>query len=229
MTPEQIADTKGHPAMTNLFTLADARNHHACKDGYARFEAALRKAYPDVTDLNTILWSIGDVANTDLNDALWCLRLVDDRRTRVAAVMPAVKRASAHTTDERVHWAIGQIDLWLAGDDSVDLGAAEAAARVAADAADAAAWAAVAGEDAVWDAAEAAAWAARDAARAAAWAARDAARAAARAAAWAAAWAAEAATWAARAARARSTEHAHQKADLLKAFPPTFLAREQRQ
>jgi pyruvate/2-oxoglutarate dehydrogenase complex dihydrolipoamide acyltransferase (E2) component len=182
--------------MTNLFTLTDARNRHACEDGYARFEAALRKAYPDVTDLDTILWSIGDVANTDLNDALWCLRLVDDRRTRVAAVMPAVKRASAHTTDERVHWAIGQIDLWLAGDDSVDLGAASAAA-----------WAA-----------SAAASAARAAARAAAWAAADVVEAA-LAAAWAAADVAE----------ARSTERAHQKADLIKAFPPTFPAREQRQ
>ena len=168
--------------MTNLFTLADARNHRACKGGYARFEAALRKAYPDVADLDTILWSIGDVANTDLDDALWCLRLVDDRRTRVAAVMTAVKRASAHTTDERVHWAIGQIDLWLAGDDSVDLGAASAAAEAA------------------WAAARAATWAAEAAAEAAA---ED--------------------------AEARSTEHAHQKADLIKAFPPTFPAREQRQ
>jgi hypothetical protein len=188
--------------MDNLFTLADARRHDACKSGYNRFKETLRKAYPD-TDIETVRWSIGDVARVNLDDALWCFCMVNDDRTRVAAVMPAVRRASAHTTDERVVFCIGEIDRWLAGDDSVDLGAEGDAAR-------AAAWAA--------------AWAA-DAARAAAWAAvRDAADAA-RAAAWAAvrdaAWAARAAAGAAWAA-AGAAERDNQRADLIAMFPPTF-------
>jgi len=126
--------------MDNLFTLADARRHDACKSGYNRFKETLRKAYPD-TDIETVRWSIGDVARVNLDDALWCSCMVNDDRTRVAAVMPAVRRASAHTTDERVVFCIGEIDRWLAGDDSVDLGAVRAAA-----------WAAGAVRAAAWDA-----------------------------------------------------------------------------
>jgi len=158
--PQQIenrpADSAGDRGeLETLFTLADARKHDACEDGYYRFRAALREAYPDATDLDTIHWSIGDVARVNLEDALWCLRMVEDARTRVAAIMPTVKRAAKHTTDERVVFCIGEIDRWLAGDDSVDLGAEGAAARAAGDAAWAAAWAAAG------DAARAAAWAAR--------------------------------------------------------------------
>lgn len=129
------------------FTLSYARKHDACEDGYNRFVETLRKAYPNA-DLEQIEWSIGDVATVDAEDALWCLRLLDDKRQIVAAIMPAVKRASAHTTDERVHFCIAEIERWLAGDDSVDL--------------DTAAWAAM---DAAMDAARAAARAAARSAR----------------------------------------------------------------
>lgn len=109
-----------------LFTLADARRHRACAEGCARFENALRKAHPEVTDLDTIRWSIGDVARVNLDDALWCLCMVADPRQRVAAIMPAVRRASRHTSDSRVHDCITQISRWLTGED-VDLAAGWAA------------------------------------------------------------------------------------------------------
>ena len=158
-TENRPADSAGEGG--ELFTLDDARKHDACEDGYYRFRAALREAYPDATDLDTIHWSIGDVARVNLEDALWCLRMVEDARTRVAAIMPTVKRAAKHTTDERVHGSIGEIDRWLAGGDTVDLEAVSAAARAVEAAARAAA------DPAAW----AAAWAAaRDATRAA-WAA----------------------------------------------------------
>ena len=149
------------------FTLSDARKHDACEDGYNRFVDVLHKAHPDA-DIEQIEWSIGDVATVNLEDALWCLRLLDDKRQTVAAIMPSVKRASKHTTDERVHFCIAEIERWLAGDDSVDLGAAargaargasRGAARAAARAAYAAYAAADAAAEAAWAAAEAA-WAA---------------------------------------------------------------------
>lgn len=193
-------------SMDNLFTLADARKHKACADGYQRFEAALMVAYPDAADLDTLRWSIGDVARVNLNDALWCLRMVDDARIRVSAIMPAVKRASSHTTYARVHFCIAELDRWLAGDDSVDLQAAAAAAGASRDAARTAARAAAE-----------AAMAAAEAAMAAKWAVM--------AAAWAAAWAtARAAAWASRdaAGDAGAAERAQQTADLIAAFQVTF-------
>jgi len=207
------------------FTLSEARNHDACKDGYDRFVEALRKVHPNA-DLEQIEWSIGDVATVNLEDALWCLGLLNDNRQIVAAIIPAVKRASTHTTDKRVHFCIAEIERWLAGDDSVDLAAAEAAswaATYAADAAEAAAWAAYAAAAA--EAAYAAEAAAR-AAGAAAGAAGDAAYAAARAAgdaAWAAyaAAAAEAAAWA-----AGDAEREAQRQDLIAMFPPIALEKQ---
>ena len=187
-----------------LFTLADARRANACQDGYDRFKAALKAAHPD-TDVSTIRWSIGDVAAVDFTDAIWCLRLLEDRRTIVGAIMPAVKRASAHTTDPRVHDCIAALNRWLAGDDSVDLNAAARAAYAAYAAADAAA------------AAADAAYAVRAATLAAA-AAADSAYAA--YAAYAAADAAYAAADAARAAYAAEREA--QREDLIAAFPRTF-------
>ena len=191
---ECVTMTKSKHGTPTLFTLADARRHQACVDGYARFENALRQAHPDVADLDTIQWSIGDVARVNLDDALWCLRMMADPRQRVAAIMPAVRRASRHTDDSRVHDCITQIDRWLTGED-VDLDAAATAAAWAANVA----WAAAARAA---RAAEAAAWAAR----AAAWST----------------WATGAARAAARAAAAYEQERAQQVSDLILAFPPTF-------
>ena len=53
-------------------------------------------------------------------------------------ILPAVKRAAAHTTDQRVHQAVAAIEHWCGGDDSVDLHAAARAARAAVHAADSA-------------------------------------------------------------------------------------------
>ena len=141
-----------------MLTLQTIRDHGPCANGWVKLTRALGTA-----DLTTEL-SIGDIVLANgLADALWTLRCLDPRQ-RVAAIMPAVRRASAHTTDQRVHDCIAAVDKWQVGDDSVVLEAA---------------WAAAAAEAAAWAAAAAAAWAA-------AWAAEAAA-------AWTAAWAAEAA------------------------------------
>jgi hypothetical protein len=141
-------------------TLQTIRDHSPCIDGWKTLTKAIG------SDLTTEL-SIGDVLITNgLDDALWCLQCLEPR-VRVAAIMPAVKRASVYTADHRVHDCISAIEKWLAGDETVDI---MEAARVAARAA---AWAAA--EAAAWSAAEAAAWAAAWAAEAAAWAAAKAA------------------------------------------------------
>ena len=141
-------------------TLQQIRDAGPCESGWRKLNKALGN--PDMA----AEISIGDVVlSNGLDDALWCLRVLSPRE-RVAAIMPCVRRASAHTSDPRVHECIADIDRWLAGDDNVDLQAARAGA---AEAAEAAVWAAV--------------WAAEAAARAALWAAEAAAEAAARAAA----------------------------------------------
>lgn len=90
--------------------------------------------------------TIGDVAVINgVNDALWCLRCLDDNRVIVRAIWPAVLRAVRHTTDRRVHeGCIAPLQRWLDGDDTVDLRAAAEAAWDAAAAGSPAAWAAVA-------------------------------------------------------------------------------------
>jgi hypothetical protein len=189
--------------MTTI-TLGDIRAKRPCAPGWAKLTKAL-----GTTD-SAVELSIGDIVIANgRNDALWALRCLPPRKA-VAAVMPAVKRASVHTTDQRVHDCIAAVDSWLAGDDSVDLKAvawADAAARAA-------------------EAAEAAARAAR-AARAAesAESAESAARAAAEAmaAAMAAARAARAAESAGSAAEA---ERDMQASDLLAMFPPIRLKAE---
>jgi hypothetical protein len=198
-----------------------------CAPGWAKLTETL-----GTTDLSIEL-SIGDIVIANgLDHALWALRCLPPRMA-VAAVMPAVKRASVHTTDQRVHDCIAAVDRWIAGDDSVDLKAARAAAwsasqaaakgaaaRAAARAAEAAAESAESAEWAEWAAAAAkgaAAWAEESAA----WAAEAAAESAesaewaewAAAAAWAAAWAAAA-------------ERDMQASDLLAMFPPIRLKAE---
>jgi hypothetical protein len=148
-------------------------------------------------DLTTEL-SIGDVLIINgLDDALRCLQCLEPR-VRVTAIMPAVKRVSVYTTDRRVHDCIGAIERWLAGDDTVDLDAAGAAAREAREA-KAAGRAAMAAAEA---GAEAKAALAAEAAKWAAWLAGSAAGAA-------------EAEWA--------SERKLQEADLLAMFPPMIL------
>ena len=187
-------------------TLQIIRDHSPCTDGWKKLIKAIG------SDLNTEL-SIGDVLiSNGLDDALWCLQCLEPRQ-RVAAVMPAVKRASVHATDKRVHDCIAAIEQWLAGDDAVDINAAARSAAEAAEAAKAAeaekwaaAWAAEAAAQAVGETTWAATWAAT-------WTAGTAARAE-----LAAGTAELAARTAARAARA--AEHKLQESDLLVMFPP---------
>ena len=191
-------------------TLQTIRDHYPSPYSWETLTKAIG------SDLKTKL-SIGDVLiSNGLDDALWCLQCLEPR-TRVAAIMPAVKRASAHTTDQRVHNCIADIDKWLAGDDEVDL---RASARTAAQVVRTARTAAqvVRTAEAAEAAAEAAAWTTAEAAEVA-----GVAQAAARAAevaqvAQAAAEAAEVAgvaSWA--------VERKLQEADLLAMFPPMIL------
>ena len=113
-------------------TLQEIRDHSPCQSGWKKLTKAVGN------DMTTEL-SIGDVViSNGLEDALWCFRCLDPRK-RVAAIIPAVKRAAVHSKDQRVHDCVKDIEKWLAGDNSIDLPAVESAARAAADSA---AWAA---------------------------------------------------------------------------------------
>jgi len=98
--------------------------------------------------MDTVI-SLGDVAKSNgAADAWWCVRALDwnneqVRREVIKALIPAVERASKHTTDKRVYDCIGALKDWLDGKPA-DLDAAARAAGAAARAADAAgaAWAA---------------------------------------------------------------------------------------
>ncbi len=105
---------------THLITLQQIRDQRPCEEGWKTLLTALGNP----KDLNLQV-SIGDVAKSNgAQDALWCCRCISDRRFVVSLIMPAVKRASVHTTDSRVHECISALEKWLAGDDSVDLDAA---------------------------------------------------------------------------------------------------------
>jgi len=194
-----------------MLTLQQIRERSPCSEGWTELLKSLGNP-----PMDTVI-SLGDVAKSNgAADAWWCVRALDwnneqVRREVIKALIPAVERASKHTTDKRVYDCIGALKDWLDGKPA-DLDAAARAAGAAARAAGAAARAADAAVDAERapaDAARAAAWAA-DAERATAWAAwaADAAGAA---------WAA----WAADAAGAAELEA--QRADLIAAFPPLIL------
>ena len=130
--------------MNPLTTLRRIQTHNPCVDGWHKGLAALGP------DLDAPI-SLGDIATSnDAIDTIWCLRALDwnDVAVRRAviggAVLPAVMRASVHTTDQRVHNAIAALQRWCAGED-VDLQKVHAAASAsAADAAASASYAAAA-------------------------------------------------------------------------------------
>jgi len=119
--------------MTITLTLGDIRAQGLSPAAWTKLLTALGQATtPDLT----LRIGLGDVlAANGIYDTLWCLRCVSDPRERVSVVLPAVKRASRHTADQRVHDCLADIERWLAGDDGVDLQTAAAEARAAADAA----------------------------------------------------------------------------------------------
>ena len=155
--------------MNLTITLDDIRAKSPCEGSWT---ALLRKlGYANGKFDQERRLSLGDLAfHLNAADALWAVQCLDwsdiaVRRTVITgAALPAVKRASKHTKDHRVHDTIATIEKWCGGDDSVDLTAAAAAADAAADA-DAARWAAAAAADAAADA-DAARWAAAAAAAA---------------------------------------------------------------
>lgn len=116
--------------MIPLLTLGAIRAHSPCQYGWRQLLAALGN--PSDTETRV---SLGDIAlSNNVPDALWCVRALDwnmaVRRAVIAGcVLPAVQRASAHTEDQRVHDCIEAVSRWCAGDDSVDLRTAWAAAR----------------------------------------------------------------------------------------------------
>ena len=144
-------------------TLNKIRDKKPCKEGWEKLLTHLKKTKADDEELSllTVLKSNG------VEDAIWCLRAVDDcdRDARLFAVWCA-RQVQHLITDQR---SIDTIDAAERFADGLmarnDLNAARAAARGAAwDAAWAAAWGTARG--AAWDAAWAAA---RGAARGAAW------------------------------------------------------------
>lgn len=65
--------------------------------------------------------SFGDIAKSNgAQDALWCLRCIDDRRFGVSLILPALKRALKHTADKRVHDCISLLDRFVAGENVSD-------------------------------------------------------------------------------------------------------------
>lgn len=148
-------------------TLDQIRAAGLCKSGFAKLLAGL--GYMDGRYDPYRRITIGDVAAINgAPDALWCLRLVDDPRLRVRAIIPAVDRVAKLTTDARVHKCIAALHKWLDGDEHVDLLAVEVAGAAEALATDATEGA---------DATEVAEWVARSPSRAEAWAARASVRA----------------------------------------------------
>ena len=136
--------------MNPTMTLQSIRDKSPCADGWKKLLASL--GYPNGAFDPARMVSLGDIAGSnDAADALWCIRALDwsdiaVRRAVIAgAVLPAVKRVSAHTKDKRVFEAIEIIERWCAGDNKADLNKARKLAH-AADAAAAAAYAAYAAD-----------------------------------------------------------------------------------
>ena len=131
--------------MNPRISLQSIRDHHPCRDGWT----TLLKSLDNPSDLSTTV-TLGDIAlSNGALDAWWCVRCLDLtditlRRKVISTLLPAVKRSSVHTKDQRVHDCITAIQKWIDGDDSVDLEAqarASASASASSDAAWEAAWA----------------------------------------------------------------------------------------
>ena len=116
-------------------TLAAIRAQSPCADGWTKLLKSL-----GTPPLDTIV-SLGDIARSNgAADVWWCVRCLDwsdiaVRRAVIGALLPTLRRAGERTTDPRVHECLGAVAAWQAGDDSVDLRAAWAAAQAAAAAA----------------------------------------------------------------------------------------------
>jgi hypothetical protein len=154
-------------------TLNQIRKHSPCGEGWTKLLKHLGKTQADDEPLSiaTIVTSNG------LENALWCLKAVEDHDKEIRLFAVWCARQVQHLmTDKRSLYALDVAEQYARGEaTNVELRAARAAAlakagaragdaaraaQAAGDAARAAAWAA---GDAAWEAARAAAWAAGDA------------------------------------------------------------------
>ena len=100
------------------------------RTGFRRLLAYLGE--PDVKWNPRRRVSLGDIAQSNgAMDAVWCIRCLDwadvaVRRVVIGALLPALRRAAIHTTDERVGQCVDALTRWCAGED-VDLVAVRAA------------------------------------------------------------------------------------------------------
>ncbi len=112
--------------MNPTITLEDIYKCRLSKSAWEKLLAGLGysdgKYDPDcLVSLGTIAMANGDT------DALWCIRALEwhdiaVRRAVIAGtVLPALKRASVHTSDRRVLDCLELIDRWCSGDDTVNL------------------------------------------------------------------------------------------------------------
>jgi hypothetical protein len=154
-----------------MTTLNQIRAHRPCHDGWSKLLRGLGKTAAD----DEVIWLDQILDHNNLDDALWCLRAVEncDREIRLFAVWCA-RRVQHHMTDPRSVAALDVAERFARGEAS---DAELEAARGLAAAAWAAAWAA--GEWAAAALAAAGEWAAAALAAAGEWAAAAAARAAA--------------------------------------------------
>jgi hypothetical protein len=174
-----------------MTTLNQIRAHRPCHDGWSKLLRGLGKTAAD----DEVIWLDQILDHNNLDDALWCLRAVEncDREIRLFAVWCA-RRVQHHMTDPRSVAALDVAERFARGEAS---DAELEAARGLAAAAWAAAWAAAAAARAAAAALAAAGeWAAAALAAAGEWAAA----ALAAAGEWAAAALAAAGEWAAAAA-----------------------------
>jgi len=126
-----------------MLTLQQIRDQSSCTEGWTKLLKSLGNP-----PMDTVI-SLGDIAKSnDAANAWWCVRALDWsdmalRRQVIAAIMPAVERATKHTTDKRVYDCIAAIHDWIAGKPADLDSAARAAWAAAAEGAAWAAWAAM--------------------------------------------------------------------------------------
>ena len=126
--------------MNLTFTLQQIRDNGPCSEGWTKLLVSLKGVN---TPLDTLV-SLGDVAHSNgAADAYWCVRCLDwkdvaVRRKVLSALLPSLRRALAHTQDQRVHDCVDGLSRWCDGE-YVDL---ESLAAWTAWAAWAVAWAA---------------------------------------------------------------------------------------
>ena len=128
MTTSSSASSSKYPEPNNLITLAQIHAASFCASGWSTLLKGLGYSDGQKYDPERQITVADVLATNGLDDALWCLRVVPDRRAVVSAIMPAVLRGVVDCNNA--------IALWLAGGDISKLIAAIYAARCAESAAE---------------------------------------------------------------------------------------------